>query len=164
MKRHFNFLHQEHVIPAIGTSDHITNIISQFSLCITVNGLNAVTLAVVIDPVIDIVELKHHDESVLRIIPCFIGDVLEFLHEIPDSSCTNVVAISEGRFILCNHLYISHQVFWRPYISKCELRMGPGCHDKGRQYSHIPGKKILFRSEEHTSELQSPMYLVCRLL
>src|SRR5437762_7607927 len=26
------------------------------------------------------------------------------------------------------------------------------------------GVKILVRSEEHTSELQSPMYLVCRLL
>src|SRR5437762_9189267 len=25
-------------------------------------------------------------------------------------------------------------------------------------------QKTLFRSEEHTSELQSPMYLVCRLL
>src|SRR5437879_8067363 len=29
--------------------------------------------------------------------------------------------------------------------------------DKGRHF-------IAFRSEEHTSELQSPMYLVCRLL
>src|SRR5437764_9565669 len=27
-----------------------------------------------------------------------------------------------------------------------------------------PMKKLLRRSEEHTSELQSPMYLVCRLL
>src|SRR5437879_13873118 len=28
----------------------------------------------------------------------------------------------------------------------------------------LPEKIILGRSEEHTSELQSPMYLVCRLL
>src|ERR1017187_6521797 len=28
----------------------------------------------------------------------------------------------------------------------------------------IAGKPFLMRSEEHTSELQSPMYLVCRLL
>src|ERR1017187_4466438 len=27
----------------------------------------------------------------------------------------------------------------------------------------VPGTKVLIRSEEHTSELQSPMYLVCRL-
>src|SRR5437879_11343587 len=28
----------------------------------------------------------------------------------------------------------------------------------------IPSPTVSFRSEEHTSELQSPMYLVCRLL
>src|SRR5437762_6662904 len=27
-----------------------------------------------------------------------------------------------------------------------------------------PGLALVYRSEEHTSELQSPMYLVCRLL
>ena len=27
-----------------------------------------------------------------------------------------------------------------------------------------PGQSVATRSEEHTSELQSPMYLVCRLL
>src|SRR5437879_10598484 len=30
--------------------------------------------------------------------------------------------------------------------------------------SIVPGNSRSFRSEEHTSELQSPMYLVCRLL
>src|SRR5437879_8565690 len=30
--------------------------------------------------------------------------------------------------------------------------------------SPSPVEKVLIRSEEHTSELQSPMYLVCRLL
>src|SRR5437762_4114183 len=29
---------------------------------------------------------------------------------------------------------------------------------------HIPQPRYWWRSEEHTSELQSPMYLVCRLL
>ena len=28
----------------------------------------------------------------------------------------------------------------------------------------IPFQFVIFRSEEHTSELQSPMYIVCRLL
>src|SRR5436189_4492479 len=30
--------------------------------------------------------------------------------------------------------------------------------------AEAPGRYLLGRSEEHTSELQSPMYLVCRLL
>src|SRR5437879_10857928 len=34
-----------------------------------------------------------------------------------------------------------------------------GCGDRGGRAQVRPG-----RSEEHTSELQSPMYLVCRLL
>src|SRR5437762_9096060 len=37
-----------------------------------------------------------------------------------------------------------------------------------RAFAGIPqkdlGATVLYRSEEHTSELQSPMYLVCRLL
>src|ERR1017187_10816064 len=45
----------------------------------------------------------------------------------------------------------------------------PSC-DTPREMSHLDGKRTtstiasLNRSEEHTSELQSPMYLVCRLL
>src|SRR5437763_12346908 len=40
------------------------------------------------------------------------------------------------------------------------LRCGP-CHRRSRDVAEYhPGS----RSEEHTSELQSPMYLVCRLL
>src|SRR5437762_9907924 len=38
---------------------------------------------------------------------------------------------------------------------------------KGSRVINVKGKTILpglIRSEEHTSELQSPMYLVCRLL
>src|SRR5437762_8024022 len=39
-------------------------------------------------------------------------------------------------------------------------------HDKvdGNAASHIQATILGPRSEEHTSELQSPMYLVCRLL
>src|SRR5437762_10630226 len=37
-----------------------------------------------------------------------------------------------------------------------------GCHSK--QSCRISGRNDRGRSEEHTSELQSPMYLVCRLL
>src|SRR5437764_7208145 len=37
--------------------------------------------------------------------------------------------------------------------------------DKGFQQHHaVPERFFPIRSEEHTSELQSPMYLVCRLL
>src|SRR5437764_6215847 len=32
------------------------------------------------------------------------------------------------------------------------------------QYAHAAAAGVGVRSEEHTSELQSPMYLVCRLL
>src|ERR1017187_10797624 len=31
-------------------------------------------------------------------------------------------------------------------------------------FARRAGQQIFYRSEEHTSELQSPMYLVCRLL
>src|SRR3712207_7588825 len=43
---------------------------------------------------------------------------------------------------------------------------GPGLDEVGRPYSTMPGDGILCtdRSEEHTSELQSRQYLVCRLL
>src|SRR5437762_10398252 len=34
----------------------------------------------------------------------------------------------------------------------------------GMGYGNYPVQRGNFRSEEHTSELQSPMYLVCRLL
>src|SRR5437879_9488525 len=35
---------------------------------------------------------------------------------------------------------------------------------EGRQWLQVRRRSRRFRSEEHTSELQSPMYLVCRLL
>src|SRR5437762_10757190 len=48
-----------------------------------------------------------------------------------------------------------------------EVRLGrrPGGEFAGvRARRAIPGGGSVRRSEEHTSELQSPMYLVCRLL
>src|SRR5437764_15455183 len=41
-----------------------------------------------------------------------------------------------------------------------------GGRGRGRRAGHSParGRRGGARSEEHTSELQSPMYLVCRLL
>src|SRR5947209_15711315 len=43
-----------------------------------------------------------------------------------------------------------------PLPSPSNVRQGPKFHEKGRRDSS--------RSEEHTSELQSRQYLVCRLL
>ena len=37
-------------------------------------------------------------------------------------------------------------------------------YSNGNVNTQISDKEYLDRSEEHTSELQSPMYLVCRLL
>src|SRR5437879_8055532 len=37
-------------------------------------------------------------------------------------------------------------------------------HERDREGAEDPRRKVQHRSEEHTSELQSPMYLVCRLL
>src|SRR5436189_4276026 len=45
-----------------------------------------------------------------------------------------------------------HRQLRRPFVRAHQLRRGRGVAD-------VPE-----RSEEHTSELQSPMYLVCRLL
>src|SRR5437764_11656086 len=44
-------------------------------------------------------------------------------------------------------------------------RFGAGAHRASAGGPHIPADhRREARSEEHTSELQSPMYLVCRLL
>src|SRR3712207_6896356 len=41
---------------------------------------------------------------------------------------------------------------------------GPLAGDHRRERSPLPGRRVAPRSEEHTSELQSRQYLVCRLL
>src|SRR5438552_16772089 len=50
-------------------------------------------------------------------------------------------------------------------ISRFGLLPGPGMRRPGlRRASHRPTETWPARSEEHTSELQSPDHLVCRLL
>src|SRR5690348_6966952 len=46
----------------------------------------------------------------------------------------------------------------REFASGVKIRNGP------LPFTHPPFEAPLFRSEEHTSELQSPVHLVCRLL
>src|SRR5256885_11334752 len=51
-----------------------------------------------------------------------------------------------------------------PYTTLFRSRAGSG-QDPARQGSGVcPGRGVQARSEEHTSELQSPCNLVCRLL
>src|SRR5690348_18121869 len=40
----------------------------------------------------------------------------------------------------------------------------PVIHNHWLAHYGIAGRYVLFRSEEHTSELQSPVHLVCRIL
>src|SRR3712207_8382400 len=45
------------------------------------------------------------------------------------------------------------------------VRLGTGLDpEPAAHLGHLPDTKLLSRSEEHTSELQSRQYLVCRLL
>src|SRR5947209_12954223 len=61
-------------------------------------------------------------------------------------------------------------LFRSPLIWKGPLRRGdrapakPADMDPGTEEGHQRGKRPGDRSEEHTSELQSRQYLVCRLL
>src|SRR5437879_9836861 len=56
-----------------------------------------------------------------------------------------------------------------PYTTLFRSRQSGALHDRGVGCEHVVRPRRLpfrveARSEEHTSELQSPMYLVCRLL
>src|SRR5437764_5624130 len=53
-----------------------------------------------------------------------------------------------------------YTTLFRSESSAWSMPQGPGA---GRSYDSCLRYRLL-RSEEHTSELQSPMYLVCRLL
>src|SRR5690348_17801890 len=52
------------------------------------------------------------------------------------------------------------------FRSRCdeERREGHTLHSRHADRDRLPGDGIDLRSEEHTSELQSPVHLVCRLL
>src|SRR5262245_65513655 len=43
-------------------------------------------------------------------------------------------------------------------------RCGRGCGERPRSPHPLPNRRVVPRSEEHTSELQSLRHLVCRLL
>src|ERR1017187_3586921 len=49
-------------------------------------------------------------------------------------------------------------------IAGCECRQIGGAQIDVVRAGACRVKRVIYRSEEHTSELQSPMYLVCRLL
>src|SRR3712207_7444408 len=51
------------------------------------------------------------------------------------------------------------------WLSRASLKLSlTKAANKGANVDHIHRVEIVFRSEEHTSELQSRQYLVCRLL
>src|ERR1017187_10659080 len=70
------------------------------------------------------------------------------------------------------HLQVAFQLFGELAIAAVLTEQAPQPHAPRTQASHgvslAAGRKrdmiAVARSEEHTSELQSPMYLVCRLL
>src|SRR6267154_6183702 len=49
-------------------------------------------------------------------------------------------------------------------ICRGRAHVGPERRDAGSHGAHRPLRRRVVRSEEHTSELQSPVHLVCRLL
>src|SRR5437762_12262090 len=49
-------------------------------------------------------------------------------------------------------------------IPRAHVRHAAGAGLRGGEGQIRPERPVQSRSEEHTSELQSPMYLVCRLL
>src|SRR5437762_8274965 len=90
------------------------------------------------------------------------------LHSFPTRRSSDLLhVIADGHFMEYVHACTDpSQVDW--YVEKAEC-VGPmkGVWDAARGVCHPqPLEALSFweRSEEHTSELQSPMYLVCRLL
>src|SRR5258707_8871989 len=55
-------------------------------------------------------------------------------------------------------------LFRSPVCWQCHLTLCPRRHCSASDYSRLRGLHSRGRSEEHTSELQSRQYLVCRLL
>src|SRR5437764_11326527 len=53
---------------------------------------------------------------------------------------------------------------WRSSRPRWALNVRSSSRQDDNSRSQSDGERELSRSEEHTSELQSPMYLVCRLL
>src|SRR5258708_31872101 len=57
-----------------------------------------------------------------------------------------------------------YTTLFRSLSVKDLVAVGPKCEHCSEQYSTRRGPRAYTRSEEHTSELQSPDHLVCRLL
>src|SRR5437763_9678602 len=57
-----------------------------------------------------------------------------------------------------------YTTLFRSAIVVISHQMGAGGPEIGTALAQRLGYRYVNRSEEHTSELQSPMYLVCRLL
>src|SRR5437762_6115001 len=60
---------------------------------------------------------------------------------------------------------ILRRIIWQELDLCYEVIPRDIARDVNHRRTLLPmGRRVLLRSEEHTSELQSPMYLVCRLL
>src|SRR3712207_8896185 len=58
--------------------------------------------------------------------------------------------------------FTAGRLFWR-HVG-CGANCGPGAGQTGNRLGFVRSEGCNSRSEEHTSELQSRQYLVCRLL
>src|SRR3712207_7880862 len=58
----------------------------------------------------------------------------------------------------------SNPLFYDEFSDPDLIRVGNDYYMTGTTMHAMPGLPVLHRSEEHTSELQSRQYLVCRLL
>src|ERR1017187_11004115 len=78
------------------------------------------------------------------------------VHDVPGATCYLSHPVGILLFVEIRQEFLDDLV-----IRLCALILA-GC-DR-RQAAHVLDQHLDNRSEEHTSELQSPMYLVCRLL
>src|SRR5947208_10366680 len=53
---------------------------------------------------------------------------------------------------------------WQRAVASKQYQLVDGCAASALHGLEAQGFRLVFRSEEHTSELQSPDHLVCRLL
>src|SRR5437879_12171144 len=91
-------------------------------------------------------------------------------HAIPTSPtpCVRLPSLlrrsSDPRYLHSFPTRRSSDLFWKERVKEC-LRLVNLTPDVAEKYPADVGCQVHQpRSEEHTSELQSPMYLVCRLL
>src|SRR3712207_9017220 len=77
-------------------------------------------------------------------------------------------ALPISRKAVARYLTITRRVRWAKTFPRCTRTMArsPGRATSGSKRTHGPRRRVIcaIRSEEHTSELQSRQYLVCRLL